>query len=162
MRALTLHRPWDWAMAHGGKQIENRPWKPYQSVIGQRIALHAGAIYSDEGAGFIDSVLGDGSAPSADLSRPFVVVATTRVLGWLRVGRANGHLFLDECSDLPLDHAAAAMKSPWLFGPYGWVVADTITLPEPVFCAGKQGLWALPAAVDAEVLRQESLARRSA
>jgi len=47
MRALTLRQPWAWAIVHGQKRIENRPWKPWRDIIGQRIAIHAGLITSE-------------------------------------------------------------------------------------------------------------------
>ena len=43
MRALTLWQPWAHAVAHLGKRIENRPWKPWPAVIGTRVAIHAAA-----------------------------------------------------------------------------------------------------------------------
>lgn len=43
MRALTLHAPWAWAICHLGKDIENRSWQPPATMIGERIAIHAGS-----------------------------------------------------------------------------------------------------------------------
>jgi len=40
--ALTLWRPWAWSVAAGLKRIENRGWKPPASLIGKRLAIHAG------------------------------------------------------------------------------------------------------------------------
>lgn len=51
MRALTLWRPWTWAIYHAGprrKLIENRDWEPPRSVMGQIIALHAGKTFDRE------------------------------------------------------------------------------------------------------------------
>jgi hypothetical protein len=42
MKALTLWQPWSWAIAHAGKRIENRTWRPLGCVINQQIAIHAG------------------------------------------------------------------------------------------------------------------------
>ena len=42
MKSLTLHQPWASLIAHGVKSIETRSWAPPQSLIGQRIAIHAG------------------------------------------------------------------------------------------------------------------------
>lgn len=151
MRGLTLHRPWDWAMAHGGKNIENRPWKAWRSSIGERIALHAGKVYSDTGAGFIDGVLGLGRAPLESASRAGVIVATTRVAGWVHCG---GHWH-----GVPSEVAKAALASPWFMGPYGWIVSDTFALPDPVPCQGALGLWKLPLDVEAAVVRQEMAPR---
>ena len=40
MRALTFHQPV--ATLMGCKDIENRTWRPYVDIMGQRIAIHAG------------------------------------------------------------------------------------------------------------------------
>ena len=56
MRALTLWRPWTWAVCHAGKRIENRPWRPWLSVMGQEIALHAGKTYDRAGRAIIKAV----------------------------------------------------------------------------------------------------------
>ena len=42
MRAITLHQPWASLIAHGVKDIETRSWPPPQTMVGQRIAIHAG------------------------------------------------------------------------------------------------------------------------
>ena len=42
MKAITLHQPWASLIAHGVKSIETRSWAPPQSLVGQRIAIHAG------------------------------------------------------------------------------------------------------------------------
>jgi hypothetical protein len=147
MRALTLHRPWDFAMAHGGKDIENRPWKPWPSVVGARIALHAGMHYDDGGAGYIDSLLGLGKAPTASQSRGGFIVATTRIEGWVH---EDGSYF-----GVPPEVAREARRSRWFMGPFGWICADTRPLHEPVPCRGAQGLWAVPIGVETRVLLQE-------
>lgn len=43
MKALTLHQPWATLIALGVKSIETRSWRAPASLIGQRIAIHAGA-----------------------------------------------------------------------------------------------------------------------
>ncbi|MCK4792184.1 MAG: hypothetical protein KAV87_51115 [Desulfobacteraceae bacterium] len=43
MKALTLWPGWAWAVCHLGKRVENRGRPMPKSIIGQRIAIHAGA-----------------------------------------------------------------------------------------------------------------------
>jgi hypothetical protein len=43
MKAITLWPEWAWAIANLDKRIENRIWSPPKGMIGQRIAIHAGA-----------------------------------------------------------------------------------------------------------------------
>jgi hypothetical protein len=58
MRALTLHRPWAWAIAAGHKRVENRTWRPPSFILRQRIAIHAGKTFDEEGLDQICSLLG--------------------------------------------------------------------------------------------------------
>ena len=42
MKAITIWPEWVWAIFFLDKRVENRSWRPPDSLIGQRIALHAG------------------------------------------------------------------------------------------------------------------------
>jgi len=43
MKALTVWQPWASLIAEGLKPYEFRAWRPPASIVGQRIAIHAGA-----------------------------------------------------------------------------------------------------------------------
>ena len=43
MKVLTVWQPWATLIAEGAKPYEFRGWKPPAKLIGQRIAIHAGA-----------------------------------------------------------------------------------------------------------------------
>jgi hypothetical protein len=153
MLGLTLHRPWDWAMAHGGKNIENRKQKPWAKVIGTRIALHAGKTYDYDGAEFIKRTLGITAIPPpeprARSSR------TTLIVGWVSKGtKANVKFASEVIASAP--ELLELASSEWFFGPYGWVMREPIALPKQVRARGMQGLWLLPDHVEAEVRRQEA------
>ncbi len=168
MRALTLWRPWDWAMAFGGKDVENRTWKPWQSVIGQRIALHAGEHYDLGGAARIRYLrqyeFGDRDLVALDRAIrsearvPGVIVATTLLVGWVRIDD-NRVPFASAASHGEVDVVDAARTSPWLFGPYGWVVRDTVALKAPIPAKGNRGLWSLSDEQEHQVREQERLSR---
>lgn len=49
MRALTVKQPWASLIASGEKIIENRSWRPPAALIGERIAIHAGAGWDKSG-----------------------------------------------------------------------------------------------------------------
>lgn len=40
--AITLWPEWAYAVAHLGKNIENRTWEPPDGLLGQMIAIHGG------------------------------------------------------------------------------------------------------------------------
>lgn len=43
MKALTIWQPWATLIAIGAKPYEFRGWRPPRALIGERIAIHAGA-----------------------------------------------------------------------------------------------------------------------
>lgn len=135
MKALTLKQPWAWAVAHAGKDVENRTWKPPQSVIGQRIAIHAGKAWDHDGDLTLCRLV-DGpylQGPGTVTYGAIVAVATVK-----------GVVF-----------GGIAWFYHWFTGgPYGWFLTDVIALPEPIPCKGAQGLWNVPADIEAEIDRQ--------
>ncbi len=135
MKALTLIQPWAYAIAHLGKDVENRTWRPPASVIGTRIAIHAGAKFDRAAAtdllvnGFS---LNQGQPPAPSASTQSAIVATAKVTGFW-----TG------------DH-----DRPWYAGPVGWVLKDVVALPQPVPCKGALGLWTVPEHVEERVVEQ--------
>lgn len=59
MRALTVRQPWASLIASGAKRIENRTWRPPAALMGQRIAIHAGAGWDKRGEGFTPARKGE-------------------------------------------------------------------------------------------------------
>lgn len=156
MKALTLWRPWAAAICRYGKRVENRTWTPPASVVGRDVAIHAGKREDRGGLDFINRTLANrGVSTRADFG-PEGIVAVVRVAGWLR---HRGHPSRDEFEMIAQQHGinlAEVVRSPWWFGPVGWVLADVRVLATAVPCRGAQGLWTVPddvaAAVSAEML----------
>ena len=134
MKALTLWRPWTWAICHPSpkaKRVENRTWSPPRSLIGQDLAIHAGRRYDGADAcRFIARILGE--LPPVQAHCREGIVAVARLAG-LRFPPSN---------------------DPWLVGPVGWLLDNVRVLPRPIACKGAQGLWTLPPDVEAEVRRR--------
>ena len=141
MRALTLIRPWPWAIFHAGKDIENRSWapSPRQLVLGDLLAIHAGKAWGQYDAGWIDDLL----AALADGVPRTMPEKSEHAPGIIGVVKFMGVTI--ECD------------SPWFFGPVGWRIAEPRLLPEPIPCRGELGLWVLPPDVEASVRRQLEL-----
>jgi hypothetical protein len=151
MKALTLHRPWPMLIMKHGKNIENRSWKPPLSLIGHRLAIHAGQKV--DGAGIVramEILKGDKVTYAHDAQAlcgpPGVIVGTVVVRGWVRGYAGFGML---TAADIVL-----ANTSPWLSGPYGWVLEDPRSLREPIPCKGAQRLWTVPGAIEEEIRGQ--------
>lgn len=143
MRALTLIRPWCWAIAHGGKDVENRTWQPPESIFGQRIAIHSGLKWDDEAA--VSLIYAHRSGPRLPSPEKWPggrIVATAVVDGTIAVEHGT-----------PL---AGLSLSRWFVGPVGWLLRDVIALREPVPCRGAQGLWTLPVDIEERVRAQEA------
>lgn len=138
MKALTVLQPYAAAIAHATKRIENRGWKPPASVIGQRIAIHAG----------MKPVPGSFTClkPSAEVmfrdARPHfdvlgAIVATAVVTG-----------FIESSSEAP----SFIQHERWFVpGNYGWILDDVKTLRQPIPCKGFQKLWNVSPYIEAQI-----------
>ena len=118
LKAITLHRPWAYAVADLGKSIENRTW-PCPLTPGSLIAIHAGKRWDQSGADWIESV-GLGMVPPKDEHPDSVITAIARFQG-----------------------NVSESASPWFVGPTGWMLSE-VTPITPVACRGRQGLWNVP------------------
>jgi hypothetical protein len=119
--ALTLIRPWAYAIAHLGKTIENRSWAcplPPGSII----LIHAGQRWDPTAEAFIKRFQPDAILPTAK----------TDTTGIVAIAR-----FKANCTDSP---------SPWFTGPIGWEL-ELVAAIEPVLCSGSQKLWYPSAAI---------------
>lgn len=154
MKALTLIQPWSWAIAHAGKRVENRTWAPPASVIGQRVAIHAGKKLDDDGCITVGLRL-MGQPLDLPNDDAFVHGAVESV------ATISIAVHFSEGYDIIANHGVtegeldAAFASPWRVpGMWSWVLTDVVALPKPVLCRGAQGLWILPEDVERAVLAQ--------
>lgn len=116
LKAITLHRPWAYAVAHLGKPVENRSWA-CPLAPGSLIAIHAGRRFDKDAANWIQQ---RGYECPPDEEQPTGIVAIVRFVG-----------------------NVTALDSPWFFGPIGWRLDEVVPI-NPVPCSGQQGLWRVP------------------
>lgn len=124
-KALTLHRPWPYAILEHGKRTENRRWAPKSSP--GLIALHAGKIISSQMVDLFTELAG-GKLPGLAL--------TEGIVGWARVHEAH-----------PADRCPRS-ESCRIWGvdeEYHWMLSDVRRLDNPIPAKGMQGLWPLSA-----------------
>ena len=126
IRAITIQQPWAWAVAHGGKTIENRNWGlAYRGPI----AIHAGLTWSEDGgrdARVLNALRGTDALTQTGLARGAVVAL----------------------ADLVDEHPDAGCCRPWgQPGEHHLVLANVRPLGEPLPCRGALGLWQLPTAI---------------
>lgn len=142
MKALTLWRPWPYAVFRLGKPIDNRPWEPPRSIIGERIAIHAGKKYDEKAAEFIVKVAGLDEIPKEPYP-PGSIVGTVIVEGFYRLD-----------GQTQLFDPTTAEISEWAFGPVCWKWSGIEELAVPIECRGHQRLWDVPEAVERLIAEQ--------
>ena len=159
MRALTLHQPWAQLMVWGLKNIETRSWPAPRSLIGQRIAIHAGKRGPRPADWNIEVQHAVLRRAGGSHSMPMgAVVATGRLIECMQVvsGPDSGSLVkclgFGELGDAPEYEATITTDSYGDFsvGRWLWIFHDLRGV-EPVSINGRQGVWTLPAALAAEL-----------
>lgn len=156
MKALTLRHPWAFCIAHWGKRIENRTWKPPAKLIGQRIAIHGGAK-----PGKADGYRAGAVRIFADLFEIYGQPAsihdamTYRELANIALNQSSGIVAtaVIECW-AEYGTSVHVEQDPWFMrepGNIGWILRDVITLEKPIAISGAQGLWTVPPVVVAEL-----------
>lgn len=139
-KSLTVCQPYSALIALGDKRVENRIWStPYRGPL----VIHAGAS-----KGWLNTYAGELPEP-LHYSALLCVVDLIDCLHFSPAMRRRppaGYGWLAE-------HVHAE-------GPYCFILDNLRVLPTPIPCAGKQGLWTLPADVAQKLERQlASLAR---
>lgn len=149
MKALTVWQPWATLIAIGAKPYEFRGWKPPRSIIGQRIAIHAGArpVKRAEVTELLVRLTLEGDeTPCLDgtLARPLLErvrhglelplshVLCTAIVGAPKRG--------DVCA---AEFGATAGNDSDRDGTFnwGWPMLDIVPMTPPEPARGAQGLW---------------------
>lgn len=149
MKALTVWQPWASLIAHGFKPYEFRSWAAPDSMVGQRIAIHAGArkvrrdevqdlilrlrqpnmgwtvALKPEALPWLEGVL---VAPD---SLPRSAVVCTAVLGAPVLGESVAGEFGGAVND----------SQRYEHSNYAWPMGDVQMLDFPAPATGKQGFW---------------------
>lgn len=157
MRALTLWQPYATGVALYGKIVENRTWTPPTSLLGERLAIHAGAQRRDTWK------LPEGIVIPEPLPRS-AIVATAIVVGALDL-RKERRVLVRDTEDLAFllrgeepgndwERVARLDENAWWLGPVGWLLEDVRALREPVPAKGAMGLWTLSAEVERSVIER--------
>ena len=114
MKAITLWRPWPWAIFHAGKRVENRSWKPPASIIGEYIAIHAGKRWD----GYAFRRMRSGEYGPDAVKVPENAVHPPGIIGLARV---DG--YFEAAPDL--------WGHPFVAGPICWKLSDVTQLRNP-------------------------------
>ncbi len=157
MKALTVWQPWASLIAIGAKPYEFRGWRPPTSLIGQRIAIHAGArpmkllelrdllnalsdpntdlptpcLHRDHALPLLQRIL-DEHSRAIPRFLPLSHVLCTAVVGEPKTG--------DACAREFGESAGNDSDREGTFN-WGWPMLDVQPLTPPAPATGLQGLW---------------------
>lgn len=159
MKALTVWQPWASLIAIGAKPYEFRTWRPPPAIIGQRIAIHAGArpVRASEVRRLVAALRGEGEAVNPCLRPEALQLLESLIAGF---DKSPDTLFATPAATLaPLSHVlCTAVVGPPKRGDlvaqefgfdvdeedgfnWGWPMLDIEPLTPPMPVRGAQGLW---------------------
>lgn len=147
MKALTVRQPWAWAIARGGKDIENRTWSaPHRGPL----AIHAGSAWDEDGAmddRVITAVRGD-KTDDGHFYPPLHVLlneARTQIVELVRTDpRYVFGAVIAVVDVVDICTAQDCGCGLWAIpGQLHWRLANVHALADPVPCKGRLGLWDL-------------------
>ena len=152
MKAITLYQPWAHLVAQGVKIYETRSWPPPSSLIGERIAIHAGKRFEDAEKEVAESCGFD----EADMA--FGAIVCTALL--VAVHEIKELVPQESVDGTPMNPVAIVKKStgndPHLAGGtafltdrhgnyapgrFAWRLRAILLVSPPVPARGWQGLW---------------------
>lgn len=164
MKALTVWQPWATLIMIGAKPYEFRSWRPPSWLVGQRLAIHAGArpIKASEVRALVMALKGSDSMTNPCLHKDVALPMLERVLAALK--KSPDTLFgTPEQLTLPISHVLGSVvvgepKRGDLcaaeFGEdtgndsdregtfnWGWPMLDIKHEEPPRAAKGAQGLW---------------------
>jgi len=164
MKALTIWQPWATLIMIGAKPYEFRSWQPPRWLIGQRLAIHAGArpVKASEVRALVMALKGSGNLANPCLNKDVALPVLERVLAALK--KSPDTLFdTPEQLTLPISHILGSVRVgepkrgdvvAHEFGEdagndsdregtfnWGWPMLDIKQEEPPVPARGAQGLW---------------------
>lgn len=146
IKGITLKHPWAWAVAHAGKDIENRTWAPERQGghVGMFLAIHGGVVPAmntgkrEEVRLDLAHILGAGFPGVPDV--PQEAVTTLSMGGYVKGEEA--YMVPGIVAVARLAGVVKDSPSPWAAqGQHHWHLADVLALREPIPHRGAQGLW---------------------
>lgn len=144
MKALTIWQPWASLIMAGAKPVEWRGWACPRWIVGQRIAIHAGArpAKPDEIADIIARINDAETSLIPELARPLLTGVHARswplssVLGTAIIGAPVPAL------DWVRRHAPGFLDSDRIdHSKFAWPLSQIERFEPPIPARGMQGFW---------------------
>lgn len=141
LRAVSVMQPWAWAIAHAGKDYENRTWVFPYYFLNKPFAIHASSTFHAEGYEWLKR----GDYPlNVPLPKQTEFAMSAIV----------GIALIDRC--IHRANTTEEFDNPWFdlsTQPYGWHLTKVLAI-EPVTCSGSRGLWFVPHEIADSVLKR--------
>jgi hypothetical protein len=125
IKAITLYEPWASWIAMGLKRIETRLHDRFRSLVGQRIAIHAGAKFDRSAYAEASKYLPMRNLLVVEPAHG-KIVCTVMVNDFRNLGPADSAAALIDCAHTPR---------------YGLLLGRPERLGCPVLAVGHQGIW---------------------
>lgn len=144
MKAVTIWQPWASLIVAGAKPWEWRGWWPPRSLIGQRIAIHAGArpVKAAEVFDILRQINEGDSSLVGDVARalllriPLTAWPRSSVVGTAILGTPVSALSWAE------QHLAPGYDSTRIdHHKFAWPLTDIERIEPPMPARGAQGFW---------------------
>jgi hypothetical protein len=133
-RVLTIRQPYAWAICNlkaNPKRVENRTWRPPESLFGQVILVHAGKTFEIDGLRHIKDI--------SEIAPPAPREFTT---GAIVGGFILSSFFV---ANSGLNGNVPRCQGVWATGPVCWLMESAFSFPEPIPFTGRLGLQNLTA-----------------
>jgi hypothetical protein len=156
IKAITVWQPWATLIAIGAKPYEFRGWQPPRAIVGQRIAIHAGArpMKREEIHALYKNLRNPGRWPTpclnADLALPLLeklleahklefpsLLPLSHIVCTANVGTPMSGA---RCAEEFGEQAANDSDREGTFN-WGWPMLDVRQLEPPAPARGAQGIW---------------------
>lgn len=134
MKAITLHQPWASLIAVGAKRIETRSWKPPASLIGQKLAIHAGKRMVQLPASLYPEY---NAALRRHLGENWTVTIPAGAV--VAVATLSSAQLITRLSELP--DGDELLFGEYDYGRWMWRLDDVRPLDPPTPVRGHQGIW---------------------
>ena len=156
MKALTVWQPWASLIAEGHKPYEFRSWPAPKWIVGERLAIHAGArqVTVKEIRTLYEGLRGVGGRPKPALLESAAPALACRqrhqwplgvIVAVVTVGGPKHGLECAEELGCEVNDSDREGTFNW-----GWPMLDVSPIP-PVVCRGAQGLWPVPADICSQI-----------
>jgi|SRR5581483_8604804 len=153
MRGLSLTQPWASLIAIGAKRIETRSWATsYRGTL----AIHASKGFPVECRELCEEWPFDDALASAGVTSwqrlpRGMIVATCELVACVSTSGSGARLEL--WPGHPLNEWERAFGD-YSAGRFAWILANVVSLPEPIPVTGSLGLWPVEVDVERQIRQQ--------